>query len=115
MKFVQRRQCLSRTSSTYCDFQILPFFLGILLVYAVFFAGCTEDTPSKEMTEPSVEVTTEVEGPEQLSQVSQSHRSRDLETGKQAHLRCAAGGELLRFETPEAPGQTEQEHGSEPG
>lgn len=64
MKFVQRRQCLSRASNTYYDFQILPFFLGILLVYAVFFAGCAEDTPSKEMTEPSVEVTTEVKGPE---------------------------------------------------
>lgn len=64
MKFVRRRQWLSRASNNYDDFQILPLVLGIFLISCAFFTGCTEDTTPKEMVEPSVEVTTEVKGPE---------------------------------------------------
>jgi len=64
VKFVQRRQGLSRARNSYYGFQILPFFLGMLLISCAFFTGCTEDTPSKEVVESTVEVTTEVKKPE---------------------------------------------------
>jgi len=64
VKFVQRRQGLSRASNSHYDFQILSFFLGIIFIFCAFFTGCTQDTPSKEVPESTVEVTTEVKRPE---------------------------------------------------
>ena len=64
MKFVPRRQWLSRASNRYYYFPILPLVLAILLISCPFFSGCTEDTTPTEIAEPSGEVTTEAPGRE---------------------------------------------------
>ena len=64
MRFLQRRQGFPRASNSNHYLQLLPFFLGILLVSCAFFSGCHEDTPSKAVVGSTAEVTTETEKPQ---------------------------------------------------
>jgi hypothetical protein len=64
VRFLQRRQGSSRTSNSSHYLQLLPFFLGFLLISSAFFTSCQEDTPSKKVVGSSKEVTAEVEKPQ---------------------------------------------------
>ena len=64
MRFLWRRQGFPRASNSNHYLQLLPFFLGILLISCPFFTGCFEDTPSKAVVDSTAEVATEVEKPQ---------------------------------------------------
>jgi hypothetical protein len=64
VRFLQRRQGFPRASNNNYPLQLLPFFLGILLISCTFLTSCFEDTPSKAVVDSTAEVTTEVEKPQ---------------------------------------------------
>ena len=64
VRFVQRRQGLSKAGNSNYYSQLLRLFFSILLVFSTLFLGCREDTPPKEVVESTTDVTTEVEKPQ---------------------------------------------------